>query len=117
MTFRTFATPDEVFDLLTGLYRMEPPADVTPVEFREWREKRLRPTQKRVLTVLLMWLEGYRLLELEPHIAQRLTDFLVQIVEPDAQALTAKLILQSLERLVSFLLKDSPLNSLTLINC
>jgi hypothetical protein len=100
MTFRTFTSPDEFFDLLTGLYRMQPPANMNQIEIREWREKRFRPTQKRILTILTMWLEDFRLLQEEPHIAQRLTDFLVQIGDPPSLALTAQLILRSLERLV-----------------
>jgi hypothetical protein len=103
MTFRTFSTPDKVFELLTDLYRMDSPAGVNQMEFREWREKRFHPTRKRVLTVLTMWLEDHGLLQEEPHIAQRLTDFLTQIVEPSPLALTAKLMLQSLERLVRFI--------------
>ena len=100
MTFRTFATPDQVFNLLTEFFGMEPPANANQAETREWREKRFRPCQKRVLTVLTTWLEDHRLLQEEPHIAQHLTDFLVKIVDPSPLALTAQLMLRSLERLV-----------------
>jgi len=103
MTFRTFTSPDKVFDLLTDLYRMEPPSGLNQADFREWKEKRLTVVQNRVLTVLTMWLEDHGLLHEEPHIAQRLTDFLVLIVDPAPLSLAAKLILQSIERLVRLL--------------
>jgi son of sevenless-like protein len=99
-TFRTFTTADVVFDMLTSLYRMELPSGLGQAEIREWRERRLDAIQKRVLTVLTMWLEDQGLLDQEPHIAQRLTDFLALIVDPAPLALTAKLMLKSLERLV-----------------
>jgi son of sevenless-like protein len=82
---------------------MHDPAGLTSSQIKDWTEKKLRPTQKRVLTVLTTWLEDYALLTEEPHIARRLTDFLSMIVEPPALALTARLILQSLERLVRIL--------------
>ena len=106
-TFRTFTTADVVFDKLTSLYRMEPPQSLNQAEIREWKEKRLSVVQKRVLTVLTMWLEDHGLLDQEPHIAQRLTDFLVLIVEPAPLALTAKLMLKSLERLVRWLVLET----------
>jgi hypothetical protein len=105
-TFRSFAAPDQVFDLLVEQYEMDHPATLTTTEFEEWKEKRLRPTQGRVLTVFTMWLEDFGLLEDEPHIAGRLTNFLQLILTPPSLALSAKLILQSVERLVIHSLLD-----------
>ena len=49
-----------------------------------------------------MWLEVYDLLNQDPEVAPKLQDFLRIIVTPPALALTAKHMLRSLERLVSF---------------
>jgi son of sevenless-like protein len=100
MTFRTFMTADKLFDMLVDTYRMERPPNLTKVELEEWVEKFLFPTQCRVLTIFTVWLEDHRLLEEEPQIAQRLTDFLAHITTPAPQALTAKLIIKTIERLV-----------------
>jgi son of sevenless len=82
---------------------MEPPNNLTLAEFLEWKEKRLVLTQSRVLVVFAMWLQNHELLQEEPHIAQRLTDFLSSILETGEHSSTAKSILQNLERLVSFI--------------
>ncbi|KAJ7750235.1 ras guanine nucleotide exchange factor domain-containing protein [Mycena metata] len=74
-------------------------ADLTDAQAEEWREKMQLPTQRRTLTLFTMWLQDHRLLEEEPHIAQRLTDFLTHIVSPQPLALTAKLIIRSIEDL------------------
>jgi hypothetical protein len=105
-TFRSFATADEVFALLVDRYEMDHPDGLSTEEFEDWKEKKLRPTQKRVLTCLTIWLESDMLHE-DPDIANRLQGFLSHIVTPPPLALTARLILQSLERLVSYF-KASP---------
>lgn len=83
---------------------MDQSGNLSLEEFEEWKEKKLRSTQKRVLTVLTMWLEDHRLLDEEPHMAKQLTEFLSLIVTPEPLAITAKLMLESLERLVSTVL-------------
>ena len=100
-TFRTFATATEVFDLLVAQYELCVPPNLSEEEFRRWNREKQRPTQKRVLTVLTMWLEEYDLLDQDPEVPPKLQDFLCLIVNPPALALTAKHILKSLERLVS----------------
>jgi len=92
----------EVFDLLVAQYEMEAPPNLSVEEFDHWRREKLRPTQKRVLTVLTMWLEEYDLLNQDPEVAPKLQDFLSLIVSPATLALTTKHILKSLERLVRF---------------
>ncbi|KAJ7109784.1 ras guanine nucleotide exchange factor domain-containing protein [Mycena epipterygia] len=99
MTFRTFTTANQLFDVLVARYHMERPEHLTDAQAEEWREKMQLPTQRRTLTLFTMWLQDHRLLEEEPHIAQRLTDFLTQIVQPQPLALTAKLIIRSIEDL------------------
>jgi son of sevenless len=102
VTFRTFATATEVFDLLISQYGLEVPPNLTEDEFGQWKREKLRPTQKRVLTVLTMWLEEYDLLNQDAEVAPKLQEFLGLVINPPALALTAKHMLKSLERLVSF---------------
>ncbi|KAJ7070620.1 ras guanine nucleotide exchange factor domain-containing protein [Mycena amicta] len=98
-TFRTFTTANQFFDLLVARYDMARPDGLTDEQADEWRDKMQLPTQRRILTLFTMWLQDHRLLEEEPHIAQRLTDFLTQITQPPPLALTAKLIIRSIEDL------------------
>ncbi|KAF7337603.1 hypothetical protein MSAN_02233600 [Mycena sanguinolenta] len=98
-TFRTFTTANQLFDLLVARYYMERPENLTDAQAEEWREKMQLPTQRWTLTLFTMWLQDHRLLEEEPHIAQRLTDFLTKIVQPQSLALTAKLIIRKIEDL------------------
>lgn len=95
---------DNLFDMLVKKYEMVPPGDITDTEHEDWLDKCQLPTQRRILTVFTMWLEDHRLLEEEPQIARRLTDFLTLISTPSPHATTAKLIIQSVERLVRSLL-------------
>lgn len=101
MTFRTFASADRVFDLLVDRYQMDRSFGLTDAQFAEWKEKKLRPTQKRVLVVLGRWLEEHRMPADDAHVVPRLQEFLSLIVEPPALATTAKLMIASLERLSS----------------
>lgn len=80
---------------------MAPPQDLNPTEFLEWQEKAQIPTQRQILTIFTMWLEDHRLLEEEPHIARRLTEFLSGLKTYKLSVL-AQLIIQTIERLVSF---------------
>ena len=78
------------------------PPNLTEEEFYQWKREKLRPTQKRVLTVLTMWLEEYDLLNQDAEVAPKLQEFLGLVNSPHTLALTAKHMLKSLERLVSF---------------
>lgn len=58
------------------------------------------PTQRRVLEVFSIWLTEHRLLEEEPFIAQKLSQFLNAITTPPHNT-AARQIIASIERLVS----------------
>lgn len=95
MTFRTFTTADILFDMLVQRCRRERPENLTIVE---WQNHTIS-IQRTVLTIFTMWLEEHRLLEEEPHIAQRMTGFLRLSVLPPLSTM-AKQLMQTIERLV-----------------
>lgn len=96
MTFRSFTSPERLLELLVDRYQMDHPGGLSIEEFEEWKEMKLRPIQKRVLTILTMWLGDHKLLDEEPHMVRQLTDFLSLIVSPEPLSITAKLLLERL---------------------
>jgi len=99
-TFKSFTTPDMIFDQLVGQFKMAPPLNLSEDELEEWREKKQRSTQQRVLTLFTMWLEDHNMVKEDPHIVHRLQAFLQLIVDPHPLAIPAKLIIEAIERLV-----------------
>jgi son of sevenless-like protein len=79
MTFRTFMSADLFFNMLVERFHFKPHELLTDSEYLDWKANLLIPVQSLVLEILSRWLEDYQLLEEEPHIAQRLRDFLTQI--------------------------------------
>ena len=79
---------------------MAPPVYLSGDEFEEWKEKKQRSTQQRVLTLFTMWLEDHNMIKEDPHIVHRLQGFLQSIVDPHPLAIPAKLIIEAVERLV-----------------
>ncbi|KZV69753.1 ras GEF [Peniophora sp. CONT] len=98
-TFRTFSNPTEVFELLISHYEMDAPSSLSTAEFEIWKREKLRPTQRRVLTVLSQWLEEHDLLNQSHEIAPRLQEFLSLIVTPPQLQTVAQGILATLKRL------------------
>jgi son of sevenless len=109
-TFRTFMSPDDLFDMLVQIYCMSYPESLTESEFNDWRDRCLHPTQQSILNFFTMWLEEHRLLEEEPHISRRLNEFLELIKPPNPLAVTSQLIVQSITRL-TFAPKSTTINS------
>lgn len=79
---------------------LAPPVYLSEGEFEEWEEKKQRSTQQRVLTIFTMWLEDHNMIKEDPQIVPRLQGFLRSIVEPHPWAISAKLILEAIDRLV-----------------
>jgi len=98
-TFKSFTTADMVFDQLAGLFKMAPPVYLSEDEIEEWKEKKQKSTQQRVLTLFTIWLEDHNLIKQDPHIVHRLQGFLQSITDPHLLAIPAKLILEAIDRL------------------
>ncbi|KAI0639893.1 ras GEF [Trametes polyzona] len=100
-TFKSFATAEEVFDLLLAQYNISHPTALNLKELEQWKEKRLKPTRRRVLSVLRVWTEEFHLLQDDAYLARRLVDFVSSITAPPQLANTAREVLKSLERFIS----------------
>lgn len=106
MTFRTFATSGEIFDLLIDRYRLVPPVGLSTDELEQWKEKILSPTRKRILSIFMTWLEYHRLVQDDPPIARRLQEFLSDISPALATKLQVSHVMATLERMVNIPLDD-----------
>lgn len=100
-TFRTFAKPEDVFRLLVDQYEMNHPPNLTDEEFDDWKVRKLRPTQRRVLQTMDEWLEHHHMLHEEPQVARQLQQFLNLVKTPPEMVQLAYDTLRTLERLVS----------------
>ena len=105
MTHKSFTTAEEVLDRLMEQFEITPPAGLEPNELEQWKEKRLRPTRRRILTVLQVWTDEYGLLQDDHHLAPRIVNFVSTITSPLPLANAAREVLKSLERYVRIALK------------
>ena len=99
MTFRTFTTADHLFNMLVERFHIKPNESLTESEYLNWKANLRIPVQRLVLDILNRWLEDYQLFEEEPHIAQRLKEFLDLIVSPPHNKIAA-IIIQTIDRMV-----------------
>ncbi|KAG8788344.1 hypothetical protein FRC15_004927 [Serendipita sp. 397] len=104
-TYKSFTTANTVYETLIGYYEIEPPATLGPAEFLEWKEKKQRPTQTRVLSVLTQWVEQHSMTVDDPQLIPRLQTFLNAIQSatgptqpPTGLKISAGQLLQIMER-------------------
>ena len=99
-TYKSFASAEEVFDLLVAQFNLSHPAALGSKELEQWKEKRLMPNRRRVLTMLQVWNDQFGLLQDDPYLARRVVDFVSSVTSPPPLATIAREVLKSLERYV-----------------
>ncbi|KAF5345546.1 hypothetical protein D9758_012020 [Tetrapyrgos nigripes] len=97
MTFKSFTTLDELFDLLVTRFRIQPPSKLTAEELEEWMKKKKYIVQFRVINTLKSMITDDDVLEKEDlHILSRMKEF---VQSEDAQQVGAsKSLLVLIER-------------------
>lgn len=98
MSFRTFATAEEVFSLLLERYDMPHPSTMSTTELKHWEEKYLEPKQSRIFNIIKIWVEEHGLVQDDPKISLKIVSFLASIVSPPALAAEATSLRISVER-------------------
>ncbi|GLB38510.1 putative guanine nucleotide exchange factor for Ras-like small GTPases [Lyophyllum shimeji] len=76
MTFKSFMTVNELFDLLVARFRIEPPPDLKPNEREEWGKLKQHIIQMRVLNTFKSMVQDEDVLDKEDlHILDRMKAF------------------------------------------
>ncbi|KAG0205022.1 hypothetical protein BGX28_003228 [Mortierella sp. GBA30] len=61
LTYRSFATTEQLFTLLFRRFTITPPMGLDASELEQWTEKKLTPIRLRVFNIIKSWLENYYL--------------------------------------------------------
>jgi son of sevenless-like protein len=59
LTYRSFTTASELFDLLVKRFSIQPPLGLNPDEFQVWVDKKQKPIRFRVVNILKSWFDTY----------------------------------------------------------
>ena len=59
LTYRSFTTSQELFELLVKRFAIQPPPRISQEDYRTWVEKKQKVIRFRILNVMKLWLEGY----------------------------------------------------------
>lgn len=100
MTFRTFTSPQELFDLLVARYEEDPANNLSNADFRLWRDEYMIPQQFRILEIFKRWSTCCDMLVEEPHIVPKLVTFLSLIPVNGPLASVARQLLQGIRVMV-----------------
>lgn len=59
LTYRSFTTARELFELLVLRFGIQPPEGLSPQEYEVWRERKQSPIRFRVVNILKNWFETF----------------------------------------------------------
>ena len=59
LTYRSFVTATELFELLVHRFNVQPPSQLTRDEYQTWEEHKQKPVRFRVVNILKSWFEHY----------------------------------------------------------
>ena len=59
LTYRSFTTAAELFEMLVRRFSIQPPRGISADEYRVWVERKQKPIRLRVVNILKTWLESY----------------------------------------------------------
>ncbi|KAL1748359.1 hypothetical protein HDZ31DRAFT_29833 [Schizophyllum fasciatum] len=97
MTFKSFTTLDELFDLLVQRFRIQPPPKLTPEEREDWGKNKQHIIQMRVLNTFKSMVVDEDVLEKEDmYILDRMKQFIT--TDPVKGFAAARVLLVQIER-------------------
>lgn len=59
LTYRSFTTASELFELLVNRWKIQPPYGLTKDDYQIWVDKKQKPIRFRVVNILKSWLDSY----------------------------------------------------------
>ena len=91
LTFKSFATPDEVLDHLINRFFIQPPETLSEGQFHHWAEKKQKVVQLRVINILTIMLKDGVLEKEDMHVLARFKEF-AKIAHDDIGAAATPLV-------------------------
>lgn len=121
MTYRSFATAEEVLNLLIRRYQLQPPPGLTPEQLKDWAERKQKPVKLRyvkmsayaslsltvsidfrVFNVLKTWLDQHYNENMDADILEGILEFATDIMAKDTQVrMPSQQLLKAVQRRVS----------------
>ncbi|KAG2185995.1 hypothetical protein INT43_002433 [Umbelopsis isabellina] len=92
LTYRSFCTTDEWFDLLVQRYNLLPPQGLSSEEIEIWNDKKQKLVRLRVFNVIKTWLENFYNEEEDQHIISRIMEFAEVTIRESMQFAAEQLI-------------------------
>jgi son of sevenless-like protein len=59
LTYRSFTTARELFELLVRRFTIQPPEGLTQADYEAWRDRKQKPIRLRVVNILKTWFDNY----------------------------------------------------------
>jgi len=59
LTYRSFTSARELFEMLVVRFTSQPPEGLTQADYDTWRDRKLRPIRFRVVNILKSWLDNF----------------------------------------------------------
>ena len=59
LTYRSFTTASELFEMLVKRFSIQPPPGISQSEYNTWVEKKQKPIRFRVVNILKSWFDSY----------------------------------------------------------
>ncbi|AEO58085.1 hypothetical protein MYCTH_2305137 [Thermothelomyces thermophilus ATCC 42464] len=59
LTYRSFTTARELFEMLVKRFTTQPPEGLSPADYEIWRDRKLRPIRFRVVNIMKSWLDTF----------------------------------------------------------
>jgi son of sevenless-like protein len=75
LTYRSFCSTEEFFDMLVKRFMIHSHEDLTPEELEVWQEKKQTPVRLRVFNIMKTWLETYYIDGQDSHCLERMRGF------------------------------------------
>ncbi|EPS39237.1 hypothetical protein H072_7003 [Dactylellina haptotyla CBS 200.50] len=85
LTYKSFTTATQLFDLLTDRFNLQPPPNLTTAEYKVWVERKQKPIRLRVLNILKAWFENFWMEgkgDAETELLQRVLGFAESVMAP-----------------------------------
>ncbi|KZP01331.1 ras GEF, partial [Calocera viscosa TUFC12733] len=86
MTFKSFATVDEVVTELMARFNLPAPENLSPEQFSEWKEVKQKRYRFRTMNILKALIQSQTLDQADLHVLDRIREFAENIQEPDMMA-------------------------------